>query len=68
MNHLLPKSTIAARKKKRRTNEITTSVKLPRALDRALKQEARSQQRSQSWVIRAALQSYISFRQVEEKK
>lgn len=64
MNRLLPKSTIDARKKRRRPVDITTSVKLPRTLDLALKREAKSQQRSQSWLIREALQSYLTFRKV----
>ena len=67
MNRLLSKSTIDARKKRRRSNGVTTSVKLPRSLDVALKREARAQQRSQSWLIREALQSYIAFRQAEGK-
>lgn len=68
MNRLLPKSTIERlRKKKKRIQDVTTSVKLPRKLDIAIKREARAQQRSQSWVIREALQSYIAFRQTEVK-
>lgn len=67
MNRLLPQSTLDARKKRRRSTDITTSVKLPRALDIALKREARKQQRSQSWIMREAIQSYISFRQADEK-
>lgn len=67
MNRLLPKSTIDARKKRRRSGDVTTSVKLPRSLDVALKREARRQQRSQSWIFREALQSYLTFRAVGEK-
>lgn len=62
MNRLLPKSTINARKKRRRSTDVTTSVKLPRALDVALKREAKKQQRSQSWIMREAIQSYLTFR------
>lgn len=65
MNRLLPKSTLAFRKKRRRSSDITTSVKLPRALDVALKREARKQQRSQSWIMREAIQAYLSLRQAE---
>lgn len=65
MNRLLPQSTIDARKKRRRSTDIVTSVKLPRSLDVALKREARRQQRSQSWLIREALQSYLTFRNVK---
>lgn len=64
MNRLLPHSTF--RKKRRRSPDVTTSVKLPRSLDIALKREARKQQRSQSWIMREAIQSYINFRQVEK--
>lgn len=67
MNRLLPQSTLDARKKRRRSPDITTSVKLPRSLDIALKREARKQQRSQSWLIREALQSYLAFRAAGEK-
>lgn len=67
MNRLLPKSTLVARKKRRRSTDITTSVKLPRSLDVALKREARKQQRSQSWIFREALQAYLTFRTVGEK-
>lgn len=66
MNRLLPKSAIAARKKRRRSADITTSVKLPRALDVALKREAKKQQRSQSWIFREALQAYLTFRTMEK--
>lgn len=66
MNRLLPKSTIDARKKRRRPVDITTSVKLPRALDLALKREAKKQQRSQSWIMREAIQAYLSFRATGE--
>lgn len=66
MNRLLPQSTLDARKKRRRSSDVTTSVKLPRSLDIALKREARKQQRSQSWIMREAIQSYLSFRQVEK--
>lgn len=66
MNRLLPQSTIVRlRKKKRRSSDITTSVKLPRSLDVALKREARRQQRSQSWIMREAIQSYLAFRAAE---
>lgn len=65
MNRLLPQSTLDARKKRRRSGDVTTSVKLPRSLDVALKREAKKQQRSQSWLIREALQSYLSFRRSE---
>lgn len=67
MNRLLPQSTLRTRKKRRRSPDITTSVKLPRALDAALKREARKQQRSQSWILREAIQSYINFRTAGEK-
>lgn len=67
MNRLLPQSTIDARKKRRRSTDIVTSVKLPRSLDVALKREARKQQRSQSWIMREAIQSYITFRTTKEK-
>lgn len=67
MNRLLPESTLRARKKRRRSSDITTSVKLPRSLDIALKREARKQQRSQSWIMREAIQSYITFRTAGEK-
>lgn len=68
MNRLLPKNTIERlRKKKKRIQDVTTSVKLPRKLDIAIKREARAQQRSQSWLIREALQSYIAFRMAGEK-
>lgn len=66
MNRFLPKSTIAVRKKRRRSSDVTTSVKLPRSLDVALKRESKKQQRSQSWLIREALQAYLSFRQAEK--
>lgn len=65
MNRLLPQSTLDARKKRRRSPDVTTSVKLPRALDVALKREARKQQRSQSWIMREAIQSYLTFRAAE---
>lgn len=66
MNRLLPQATIDARRqKRRRSTDIVTSVKLPRSLDIALKREARKQQRSQSWLIREALQSYLTFRRVD---
>lgn len=68
MNRLLPQSTLDARKKRRRSPDITTSVKLPRSLDIALKREARKQQRSQSWIMREAIQSYLTFRAAGEKK
>lgn len=67
MNRLLPQSTLRARQKRRRPSDITTSVKLPRALDIALKREARRQQRSQSWIMREAIQSYLSFQQADAK-
>jgi hypothetical protein len=67
MNRLLPQSTLDARKKRCRSSDITTSVKLPRALDIALKREARKQQRSQSWIMREAIQKYLTFRTVGEK-
>lgn len=67
MNRLLPQSTLDARKKRRRSADITTSVKLPRALDVALKREARKQQRSQSWIMREAIASYINFRTAKER-
>ena len=68
MNRLLPQSTLDARRqKRRRSSDVTTSVKLPRALDIALKREARKQQRSQSWIFREALQKYLTFRAAGEK-
>lgn len=66
MNRLLPKSTLRTRKKRRRSSNVITSVKLPRSLDVALKRESRKQQRSQSWLIREALQAYLSLRQAEK--
>ncbi len=66
MNRLLPIGTINKIKRSRRHSPLViTSVKIPRALDRALKAEARRQDRSTSWVIRDALQGYISFRQAK---
>lgn len=68
MNRLLSDTTIERlRRKKRRSKDVTTSVKLPRALDIALKREARRQQRSQSWLIREAIQSCLTFRQHDKK-
>lgn len=66
MNRLLPQSAIDARRKRRRSSDVTTSVKLPRSLDVALKREARKQQRSQSFIMREAIQSYITFRKAEK--
>lgn len=67
MNRLLPQSTLDARKRRRRSTDVATSVKLPRMLGIALKREAEKQQRSQSWIMREAIQSYISFRQADAK-
>lgn len=66
MNRLLPLGTIARLKRRRSPALVVTSVKIPRALDRALKLEARKQDRSQSWLIKEALQSYITFRQASK--
>lgn len=66
MNRLLPKSTLRAHKNRRRSSDVTTSVKLPRSLDAALKKEARAQQRSQSWIMREAISSYLAFRAVDK--
>lgn len=66
MNRLLPQSTLRTRKKRRWSPDITTSVKLPRSLDVALKREARKQQRSQSWIMREAIQAYLTFRTAKE--
>ncbi len=67
MNRLLPQKTIRQLKRQRRPKLMMTSVKLPRTLALRLKAEARKQDRSQSWVIIDALQSYLTFRQVKEK-
>lgn len=64
MSQLLPNATIQAlRRKRRRSKEIVTSVKLTRKLNAALKAEARKQDRPQSFIIREALLSYLNFRQ-----
>lgn len=62
MNRLLPTRTIRKLNRRRPSKLAVTSVKLPMSLDRALKVEARKQNCSQSFLIREALQSYISFR------
>lgn len=64
MNRLLPLATIKKLKRKQRLpRQVTTSIKITRALDRALKAEARRQNRTQSFVIRDALEGYLKFRQ-----
>lgn len=63
MNRLLPEATITKLRRKRASRPLViTSVKIPRSLDRAIKAEAKKQDRSQTWIIKEALQSYISFR------
>jgi predicted transcriptional regulator len=61
MNRLLPHRTIH-RLRRKPSSLVITSVKIPRALDKALKAEARKADRSLSWVIREALQGYVTFR------
>jgi len=68
VNRLLPLKTIASLKRRRRSSKLViTSVKIPVQLDRDLKAEARRQDRSASWLIREALQSYITFRTATNK-
>lgn len=67
MNRLLPHATIKCLARRRSSKLVITSVKIPRQLDRDLKAEARKQDRSSSWVIREALQSYVTFRKVKGK-
>lgn len=63
VNRLLPQGTINRLNRRRRpASLVITSVKIPRALDKALKAEARRQNCSSSYLIREALASYISFR------
>lgn len=63
MSQLLPDTTVRQlRKKRRKVQEIVTSVKLSKEMYAALQREAERQQRSQSWLIREALVSYLSFR------
>ncbi len=66
MNRLLPRSTIRKLKRRRRSTKLViTSVKIPRQLDRDLKAEARRQDRSQTWILKDALEKYIEFRKVK---
>jgi hypothetical protein len=69
MNRLLPIKTVERLKRQRRLSSklVITSVKIPRALDKALKEEARKQDRSFSWVLREALQGYVTFRQARSE-
>lgn len=67
MNRLLPHATIKRLARRRSSKLVITSVKIPRQLDRDLKAEARKQDRSSSWVIREALQSYVTFRKAKSE-
>jgi hypothetical protein len=64
MNRLLPLKTISTlRRRKRPVMVMTTSVKIPRTLDRAIKQAARKEGITQSLWIRRTLASQINFLQ-----
>ena len=71
MNQLLPNKTVNALRKKRavrrRRQEIITSVKITRALRRDIQMLAKKMDRSQSWVMREALQSWVVYHMARQK-
>jgi len=71
MNQLLPNKTVNALRKKRavrrRRQEIITSVKITRVLYRDIQMLAKKMDRSQSWVMREALQSWVVYHMARQK-
>lgn len=61
MNRLLPLKVLKVRSRRRPTMVVVTSIKIDRALDRAIKQAARKEGRTQSDWIRRTLQSQINY-------
>ena len=71
MSRLLPHATIQSlvrRRKKRRINEVATSVKLTPEIVRELKKEARKQDRSVSNLMRLIIIGWINYRRADPEK
>lgn len=65
MNQLLPKTTVKGLRKKRairrRRQEIITSVKISRVLYGQIQELAKRMDRTQSWIMREAVTSWVTF-------
>jgi predicted DNA-binding protein len=71
MNQLLPKTTVKGLRKKRairrRRQEIITSVKITRTLYKQIQELAKRMDRTQSWIMREAVTSYVTFHSAKVK-
>jgi hypothetical protein len=72
MNRLLTKATVEELRKKRalgrrRRQEIITSFKISRLLYRDVQILAKKMDRTQSWVYREAVQSWVTYHMARQK-
>jgi Ribbon-helix-helix protein, copG family len=71
MSRLLMQKTVKANREKRavrrRRQEIITSVKISRALYQQIQELAKEMDRTQSWIMREAVQAWVTY-QIASKK
>jgi hypothetical protein len=71
MSRLLSKTTVKGLRKKRamrrRRQEIITSFKMTRAMNKDVQFLAKKMDRTQSWILREAVQSWLTFHMARQQ-
>ena len=71
MSRLLPKKTVqqlrALRAVRRRRQEVITSFKMTYEMRRKLRDLAKKMDRTQSWIMREAVESYLTYHTAKKK-
>lgn len=72
MSELLPKKTLdrlrKERSSKRKRVEVFTSVRLSRATYEGVQYLARKMDRTQSWIMREAIESWVTYHMAKKEK